>query len=135
MIFGFIGATINFHYHLWGELVLAVFTMLFGFYLSNKEQDKKIVYYGTIKVFETTKKNTFFCQIENNKFENIKESLLKQYVSLGYKLSIDLPNILKLNTSDSYVQLMNNTVTDTLTLETFNVEMPNIIRYLGKSKT
>ena len=135
MIFGFIGITINFHYHLWGELALAVCTMLFGFYLANKEEDKKIIQHGTIKVFQATKKNTFFCQIENNKFENIKESLLKQYKPLSYKVSIDSQNILKLTTTDSYIQLKNNMVTSTLTLETFNIEMPNIIKDLGRSKT
>ena len=135
MIFGFIGITINFHYHLWGELALAALIMLFGFYLANKEEDKKIIQHGTIKVFQTTKKNTFFCQIENNKFENIKENLLKQYEPLGYKLSMNLQNILKLTITDSYIQLKIHAVTNTLTLETFNVEMPNIVKELGTSKT
>jgi hypothetical protein len=129
------GVMINLYYQQWIDLTLSIFAIMFGFYLANKEKNIKGIKYGEIEVFDLAKKNTFFCQIENNKFENVKNSLIEQYKPKGYNISIDLPNIIKLSTNDSYLQLKNNIGNNNLTLETLNTEMPNIVKDLSKSDT
>jgi len=133
MILGFLGIVINLYYEQWIDLSLATTTLILGLYLANKEKKKKVTKYGNIKVFEGLDKDTFICEIENNKFEYVKNSLIEQFEALGYNLSINLPNIIKLSTSDSYVQLKYSIGNNNLTLESLNSEMPNIIKDLSFS--
>jgi len=131
MVLGFLGIVINLYYEQWIDLLFATITIILGLYLANKEEKKKVIKYGNIKVFEGLDKDIFICEIENNKFEYVKNSLIEQFEALGYKLSIDLPNTIKLSTRDSYVQLKYNIGNNNLTLESLNTETPNIIKDLS----
>jgi len=62
MMFGFMGAMINLHYQQWIDMVLSIFAILFGFYLTNKEKNIKITKYGKIKVFHLAKKILSFAK-------------------------------------------------------------------------
>lgn len=104
-------------------LVIGVLLYILG---GRKEENE-----GNVKTFKTLNKDVVAYQIKNQEFEDAKNNLLKQYEPLGYKLSLDLPNLIKLDTDNSYLQLKYNQGNNNLTLETLNTEVPNITKEIS----
>ncbi len=105
--------------------IIALLVLLFA-----GSKNDTIVKNDNIEVTKIAHKNDYIYQIKNNTFENVKESLIKEFEALGYKEADSSPNMLKLTAKKSYVQLKHNTGKNDLTLMTSNVETPSIVKRL-----